>query len=102
MELDITWKRTIRIWWSYLWRNLIAIIASMLIGGIVGFIIGFILGAIGVAPKTIQLIVMPISFTLGLAISIIPLKMILGKNFGEFRLVLLSTNPPALQNPNKE
>ncbi len=22
MELEITWKRAIRIWWSLLWRNL--------------------------------------------------------------------------------
>lgn len=90
MELEITWKRTIRIWWSYFWRNLIAIIASMITGGIVGAILGVTLGALGVSVETIQIIVMPVGFIIGLAISIIPLKMILGKDFGEYRLVLIS------------
>jgi hypothetical protein len=30
MELEITWRRAARIWLSYLWRNLIAIIVAML------------------------------------------------------------------------
>ena len=80
-------------WWSYLWRNLIAIVVSMLIGMVIGAVIGFILGAMGVSVRTIQVIVAPIGFVIGLGISIVPLKMILGKDFGEFRLVLLAKQP---------
>jgi hypothetical protein len=28
MELEVTWKRVLRIWWSLLWRNLAAILIS--------------------------------------------------------------------------
>ena len=91
MELEITWKRVIRIWWSFLWRNLLAILGAVVIGALVGFIFGLILGVIGVPVETIKMIVQPIGFLIGLGISVIPLKMVLGKNFGEFRLVLIST-----------
>jgi hypothetical protein len=92
MELEVTWKRAVRVWWAYLWRNIIAIIIAMIIGGIIGFILGFILGAMGFSIQTIQFITAPIGMIIGLLISIVPIKMILGKDYGEFRLVLLQTN----------
>ena len=95
MELEITWNRAIRIWWSYLWRNLIAIVVAMIIVMILGFIIGFIMGAMGFPILTIQLVTAPLGFLLGLGISVVPMKMILGKDFGEFRLVLLAKEPSA-------
>lgn len=94
-----------RVWWSYLWRNLIFVIVSSIAGGVLGAVLGFILGSLGVPVETIQLIVMPLGFLLGLAISIIPLKMILGKDFGEFRLVLVSNDhatPEYTRNPDLE
>lgn len=89
MELEITWKRCFRVWWSYVWRNLIAIVISVIAGGILGFGLGLILGIAGFSVETIQIVVTPIGFILGLLISVVPMKMILGKDFGEFRLVLL-------------
>ena len=89
MELEITWKRAAKVWWSYLWRNLIAIVGAVIIGAIVGGIFGFILGMFGASKETIQVVVAPIGFIIGLGISIVPLKLILGKDFGEFRLVLI-------------
>lgn len=94
IELEITWKRVARIWWSYLWRNLLAIVAAMFFGGIVGFFLGFALGIFGVPTKTIQMITAPIGAIIGLGISIIPLRMIIGKDFGDFRLILVASNPP--------
>ena len=61
----------------------------MLIGAIVGGILGGILGAMGTSITTVQYIVAPIGFVIGLAVCIIPLKLILGRDFGEFRLVLV-------------
>lgn len=89
MELEVTWPRVFRIWWAYIWRNLIAILCSVLIGGIVGGILGFILGLLGVPVETIQRVAAPIGGIIGLLISVVPLRMIIGKDFGEFRLVLL-------------
>jgi len=93
-ELEITWKRVARIWWSYLWRNLLAVIVAMFAGGMIGFVLGFAMGTFGVPTKTIQMITAPIGAIIGLGVSIIPLRMILGKNFGEFRLILVASNPP--------
>ena len=95
MELEITWGRAVRVWWPYLWRNIIAIVVSMLIGMVVRAVIGGILGAMDFSIRTIQIVVAPISFVMGLAISIVPLRMILGKDFGDFRLVLLAKQPQA-------
>lgn len=91
MELEVTWKRATKVWWSYLWRNILAIIGAILIGGLVGGIFGFILGMVGTSQETIQLVVAPIGFIIGIGISIVPIKMILGKDFGDFRLVLVES-----------
>ncbi len=72
-----------------MWRNIIAIIAAVVAGVILGGIIGFILGVLGASIQTVQFVTMPIGFVIGLAVSIVPIKLILGKDFGEFRLVLL-------------
>jgi hypothetical protein len=89
VELEVTWGRAVRVWWAYLWRNLIAIAVAFVLAVLVGAIFGFILGAAGVSLKTIQIVTMPIGFALGLIISVIPMKLILGKDFGEFRLLLV-------------
>ena len=93
MELEITWNRAVRVWWSYLWRNLVGVVLAMIIGMILGGVLGFVMGAIGVPVSVIRLLVAPLGFVLGLGISVIPIKMILGKDFGDFRLVLLGKQP---------
>lgn len=92
MELEVTWKRATKVWWAYFWRSLIAMLGAMVIGGIVGGIIGFIIGMMGSSRESIQLLVTPIGMIIGILMSIVPIKLILGKNFGDFRLVLLK-NP---------
>ena len=52
---------------------------------------GFVLGAAGASVRTIQVLVMPVGVVIALALSVVPMKLILGKSFGEFRLVLLKT-----------
>jgi len=89
MELEATWGRTVKVWWSYLWRSLIAMVVAMIIGGVFGFIIGFVMGTLGAEKSTIQLTTAPLGMLIGLAISIVPMKMILNKDFGEFRLALV-------------
>jgi ABC-type glycerol-3-phosphate transport system permease component len=89
MELEITWGRVTRVWWAFLWRSLIASIIAMIIGGIFGGIVGYTIAATGGAITTINIIIMSIGGIIGLGVSIIPMKMILGKDFGEFRLALV-------------
>lgn len=90
MELEITWGRVVRVWWSYFWRNLVAILAAMILGGIVGFVIGLTMGMLGASSATVQYVTAPLGGVIGLVLSVIPMKMILGKDFGEFRLLLIS------------
>jgi len=91
VELDITWGKAIRIWWSLLWRNLLlAIVVSVFVGMPIGFIIGFSMSAMGAPQEMILFVCWPIGFFIGLASSVIPIKMILGKDFGDFRLIISS------------
>ncbi|WP_294343609.1 hypothetical protein [Prosthecochloris sp.] len=102
MELEITWGRVIRVWWAHLWRSLVAAIVSMLLGGLVGGIIGAIFYMVGVtSPETLQLVITPISIVIGLVVSVFPIKMILGKDFGEFRLVLVE-NGSTMETKSRE
>jgi hypothetical protein len=90
MELEVTWGRAVRIWWAYLWRNIIAVLVAMIIGGIMGGIIGAVMALSGLPREAIAYVTMPIGFLLGMGISVVPIKLILGKDFGEFRLLLVS------------
>lgn len=91
MELEVTWGRATLVWWSYFWRSLIGMFVAAIIGGVIGGILGFVLAVAGASAAIIKIVAMPIGAVIGLGISIVPIKMILGKDFGEFRLVLVST-----------
>ena len=96
MELPATWDRTAQIWWAFFWRNVLILIPATLVGALLGGIVGVVLGIAGANPDTVRIATFPIGFLVGASSSIIPLKMILGKDFGEFRLVLVSKTPPAV------
>jgi hypothetical protein len=99
MELSVTWDRVAQIWWAFFWRNTLILIPVFMLGAILGGAIGFLLGMAGAGPETVRIITLPIGIVVGAGSSIIPIKMILGKDFGEFRLVLLSKNPPPAVQP---
>jgi hypothetical protein len=93
MEVEITWGRAAKVWWAFWWRTvLIALPASMILGGCAGGVIGFFLGMLGVPLDVISTVGGVMGFVLGLGVSIVPMKMILGKNFGGFRLSLIQTS----------
>ena len=93
MELDVTWKRALRVWWSFLWRNLLCILAALVGGAVVGGALGLVMGFFGASESTIRLTAFPVGMVLGIGMSLLPIKLILGKDFGEFRLVLLANKP---------
>ena len=69
MELEITWRRVARIWCWLGLMSLTAVGVSLLAGAGISFIAGLLTGTIG--------------------FSLIFTRMILGRNFGEFRLALV-------------
>lgn len=93
MELEVTWKRALRVWWSYIWRSLIAIILGLVVAIIVGVFLGLIMGVMGSSEQLTSYVSNGFGFLIGLATSIIPIKLILNKSFGEFRLVLVRAEP---------
>jgi len=93
---EMTWDPVWRVWWAYSWRYLIAMIIILILSMIVSGIIGFVLGSLGCSDLVIQIVNFPISLLLGLSTSIAPFRLILGKTFGQFRLVLLSTSQPSV------
>ena len=68
MELEVTRGRAARIWWAFMWRGLIAVICAGVVGGIVGAAIGFLSW-------------------------LVVIRMILNRNYGEFRLALVLNSP---------
>lgn len=94
VELEVTWGRTLRVWWAYLWRNLLAIILSGAVGFVGSLLVTFAMIGAGASHQSAAAVVGPASVVLGLAFSLIPFKLILGKDFGEFRLALVSTRRP--------
>lgn len=95
--MEVTWGRAGLVWWAYIWRLLLCGIASAVVGGIVGGLLGFVLGMLRVPKEAIIFVSLPVGLVIGAASSIIPMKMILGKDFGEFRLLLVAkqTSTPA-------
>jgi hypothetical protein len=93
MELEVTWARVVRVWWALFWRGLLAMLAAALAGGGVGFVVGFILGVLGTPIPTIQVICGFLGAILGLFISFVPVRLILARDYGDFRLALVPREP---------
>ncbi|HKI61917.1 MAG TPA: hypothetical protein VKA31_06450, partial [Mariprofundaceae bacterium] len=78
-EIEITWGRALKIWWSLVWRG-------VLFGMLGGAVVGFVVGALGVSPKDTTLIGMIIGVPIGIWV----VKNVVGKSYSDFRLVLVS------------
>ncbi|QDT66568.1 hypothetical protein [Calycomorphotria hydatis] len=87
MEVTATWSRVLPVWWAHFWRN---IIASFVCGALSGGIVGFFMGYYGCSMETVQIVTSRVGFFAGLAASVIPMKMVIGLNYGGYRLVLIS------------
>ena len=88
-EIKATWGQVVRVWW--VWRNIIAMIIAMIIGGVIGALLGLVFGIMGVPQNIIGIIAGIVGAIIGLGVSLIPVKMILNKDFGKFRLELCQT-----------
>lgn len=93
MELEITFGRIMRVWWAWFWRNVLILIFGLLpISLVIGMIVGFVLGLAGLHPSSIRGFSMALGMFLGIAASIVPIWLILGERFGNFRLVLVAVD----------
>ena len=84
MELEITLRRTLRVFWEYAWR----VAGFGFIVGLLVELLGFLLGA---SYERVQELVTVTALIVALPIMYLSLWSILGKKFGKFRLVLVES-----------
>ncbi|MEJ2761874.1 MAG: hypothetical protein P8126_10190 [Gammaproteobacteria bacterium] len=99
--LPVTAARTFKVWWAYIWRSLLILAAAFIImipiSFLVGLVTSLVLSKAGLEPESLQLILRLsgslLGFTAGLLSSIIPFRLILNRDFYEFRLALITFRP---------
>ncbi len=84
MEIEVTWNKTIRIWWAWVWRSILLSVAG---GLIIGVLLGIISAVIGVKMPLTSVI---LGFFVGLYAAFYMLKRVLNKDFGDFKIALIS------------
>lgn len=88
-EVEITWGRVVKVWWSLAWRG---ILFGSLAGAGAGFVVGFVGAMGGMSRESISLYSMLAGGAVGVAIALWVVKTVLGKRFSDFRLALVSTS----------
>ena len=96
-EVEITWGRAFKVWWSLFWRG-------VLFGGLAGFVAGFIIGFVGILAgierEVIDLLSTIAGFLVSIPIGIWVVKWVLGKKFSDFRFALVSAQPGRVELPH--
>lgn len=85
-EIDVTWWRAARIWWSWAWRALLWTIPTAVL---LGFAIGFILAALGLSVEPFTPYIQTMGAGIGIFFGILSMKKIMGKQFNGFRIVVI-------------
>ena len=84
MEVEVTWGKTIKFWWAWMWRAMLLALAG---GLLIGVLFGIISALLGIQAPILSGI---LSFLVGIFSSFYMLKKVLNKDFGDFRIVLIS------------
>jgi len=85
-KVEVTWKKTLRVWWSYVWR---CMIFSMILGAILGFIGGVVVAMMG-KPEMGGIVGGVLGYIGTIPVSIYVLKKILDKKYKSFSVALIS------------
>jgi hypothetical protein len=91
MEMPITWGHVIRIWWAYTWRGLIlSAVAVLAVNLLFGWPLVQLAMHFNISPAS--RILEAFQGITALAVSVLTFWWILGKQFGDFRLVLAASD----------
>jgi len=89
-SLQPTFKRAARIWWAWVWRSLV-------FGGAAGLFASLVLNLSGIlnriSEKAGQYLGAAVGIALAVPVGIWVFQMVLEKDFGEFRIRLVSKAP---------
>ena len=89
IELKPTLRRVIVIWWAYVWRYVVAVGISLLLALVLGMMLGIVMQSQGYSATAMRIAGYLLGGILGLAATVVPLRLIIGKEFRGFRLVLV-------------
>ncbi|HSR63343.1 MAG TPA: hypothetical protein VLN56_08060 [Gammaproteobacteria bacterium] len=92
-ELDVTWIRAIKVWWSMVWR---VIAVSILAGIAISVVVGFIAGIFGYK-EGVQVITQLLGIITGIPIGVWAVKVVLGMEYADFRVALLPSSEALLE-----
>lgn len=88
VEVEVTWGKVTKIWWSFLWRY---ILFAALIGGVIGFIVGIFATIVHMDKVTLGRICLIGGLLTAFPVSLwVLMKVIRKKNFGDFRMALMT------------
>ncbi|PKD38815.1 hypothetical protein CWO84_17315 [Methylomonas sp. Kb3] len=85
-ELDVTFSRTVQIFWSWAWRSTIY---GLLVGAAIGFIASLITMVFGFDAQVTKPVAHYLSITAGLFVSLLVLSKVLKMKFSSFRIALV-------------
>ena len=97
---DLSLSSKVKVTWSFVWRGLVAAIASTLSGGIVGFIVGGFMGGFfsvngTLSPdliKYIQIVCGSLGVVVGVIFYYLYVKWLLTSKLGAYRLLLVAAD----------
>jgi hypothetical protein len=88
-NVEITWGRATKVWWSLTWRWLLFYVIT---GFISGFVIGFIKGAAVASNQTIETVRTVANWTgvfISIPVGIWVVRSVLRKSWSDFRIALV-------------
>ena len=85
-ELEATWSRVLSVWWLIEWR---AIAGGLVVGGALGAVLGAAAALMAWDSSRASLLYLVIGTAVGIAWTVIAVRMALRKKYREFRIVLL-------------
>ncbi|MBI5521817.1 MAG: hypothetical protein HY910_04240 [Desulfarculus sp.] len=95
MEAEKSWGNVVRVWWAYAWRSFLMMIVAFIIHLVLNLIIVIVGNSFELPPRLVTGFDFLVKCAVFLSLSIVPMRLIMGKDFGHFRLVMLTKEPPA-------
>lgn len=93
-ELELTWTRAIKIWWSLVWRLMVY---SMVLGLLISLPIGLLAAALGLDEAQTRMLSQGMASLLSLLLGIWVLRVVLSKHYSDFRVMLVPSDEALLK-----
>jgi hypothetical protein len=90
MELEVTWGRAAKVWWSMFWSMIIfCLICGIALGIIVGVTRLIVARGMGISPVYLNVIEMILLFGIAVVGQVYGIKKVLKKKYSDFRVAVI-------------